>query len=320
MFNLKNREFTFTVDVSNLPCGLNGALYFVEMSSDGGMGAYPLNKAGAKFGTGYCDAQCPQDIKFINGEANILDWTPSPNDPNSGTGSYGSCCFEMDVWEANSNSNAVTPHPCSKFGQTRCTGDPCGNGSGERYDGWCDHDGCDFNPYRMGNTTFYGNGFSGVDTSKPFTVVTQWVTSDGTDNGDLTEIRRFYRQNGRTIAQPNANIPGVPAVNSITDAFCSAQKSAFGDTPDFQKHGGLKAMGKSMDQGMVIVMSLWDDHTANMLWLDSDYPTNKPSSQPGVPRGSCATDSGVPAKVEAEYPGASVTFSDLKHGPIGSTF
>ena len=30
-FNLLNREFTFTVDGSNLPCGLNAALYFVEM-------------------------------------------------------------------------------------------------------------------------------------------------------------------------------------------------------------------------------------------------------------------------------------------------
>ncbi|KAF5014819.1 hypothetical protein F66182_14064, partial [Fusarium sp. NRRL 66182] len=28
IFDLLNQEFTFTVDVSNLPCGLNGALYF----------------------------------------------------------------------------------------------------------------------------------------------------------------------------------------------------------------------------------------------------------------------------------------------------
>ncbi len=36
MFKLKNKEFTFDVDVSQLPCGLNGALYFVEMEEDGG--------------------------------------------------------------------------------------------------------------------------------------------------------------------------------------------------------------------------------------------------------------------------------------------
>jgi len=67
MFQLIGQEFTFDVDVSNLPCGLNGALYFSEMDADGGMAKYPTNLAGAKYGTGYCDSQCPQDIKFING-------------------------------------------------------------------------------------------------------------------------------------------------------------------------------------------------------------------------------------------------------------
>lgn len=68
MFNMKNQEFTFDVDMSNLPCGLNGALYFVEMDADGGAARFPTNKAGSKYGTGYCDTQCPQDIKFINGQ------------------------------------------------------------------------------------------------------------------------------------------------------------------------------------------------------------------------------------------------------------
>ena len=55
MFKLKNREFTFDVDVSNLPCGINGALYFVEMSENGDMGVGD-NNAGPAYGTGYCDA------------------------------------------------------------------------------------------------------------------------------------------------------------------------------------------------------------------------------------------------------------------------
>lgn len=66
-FELLGNEFTFDVDVSTLGCGLNGALYFVPMDADGGMSRYPTNKAGAKYGTGYCDAQCPRDLKFING-------------------------------------------------------------------------------------------------------------------------------------------------------------------------------------------------------------------------------------------------------------
>ena len=28
------------------------------------------NTVGAGFGTGYCDAQCPHDVKYINGEPN----------------------------------------------------------------------------------------------------------------------------------------------------------------------------------------------------------------------------------------------------------
>ncbi|TYZ66465.1 hypothetical protein PybrP1_010804, partial [[Pythium] brassicae (nom. inval.)] len=43
MFKLLNQEFTFDVDVSQLPCGTNGALYFVQMDADGGKSKYPGN-------------------------------------------------------------------------------------------------------------------------------------------------------------------------------------------------------------------------------------------------------------------------------------
>jgi cellulose 1,4-beta-cellobiosidase len=72
IFQLLGQEFTFDVDVSNLPYGLNGALYFSEMDGDGGMSRFPTNKADASYGTGYCDVQCPQDIKFINGVVNYV--------------------------------------------------------------------------------------------------------------------------------------------------------------------------------------------------------------------------------------------------------
>ena len=45
---------------------LDDMLSFVD--ADGGKARFPNNKAGSKYGTGYCDTQCPQDIKFINGE------------------------------------------------------------------------------------------------------------------------------------------------------------------------------------------------------------------------------------------------------------
>lgn len=64
MFRLLNQEITFDVDVSKVPCGINGALYLSEMDATGDSSA--LNKAGAKYGSGYCDAQCPVN-NFVKG-------------------------------------------------------------------------------------------------------------------------------------------------------------------------------------------------------------------------------------------------------------
>ena len=220
----------------------------------------------------------------------------------------------MDVWEANSVSTAFTPHSCSTIGQSRCDGDSCGGTySADRYAGVCDPDGCDFNSYRMGDTAFYGKGKT-VDTSKKFTVVTQFVGS-----GAALEIKRFYVQGGKTIANSQSKVAGVTG-NSITTAFCDAQKQAFGDTYTFKEKGGMANMAQALSGGMVLVMSLWDDHYANMLWLDSSYPTDKSTSTPGVARGECATTSGVPADVESQSPGASVTYSNIRFGPLNSTF
>nr|BAF57425.1 putative glycosyl hydrolase family7 [uncultured symbiotic protist of Mastotermes darwiniensis] len=312
MFNLNGKEFTFTVDVSQLPCGLNGALYFVCMDQDGGMSRYPDNQAGAKYGTGYCDAQCPTDLKFINGLPNSDGWKPQSNDKNSGNGKYGSCCSEMDIWEANSLATAVTPHVCDQVGQTRCEGRACGeNGGGDRFGSICDPDGCDFNSWRMGNKTFWGPGLI-IDTKKPVTVVTQFIGSP------VTEIKREYVQGGKVIENSYTNIEGMDKFNSISDKFCTAQKKAFGDNDSFTKHGGFSKLGQSFTKGQVLVLSLWDDHTVNMLWLDSVYPTN--SKKLGSDRGPCPTSSGVPADVESKNADSSVKYSDIRFGSIDSTY
>ncbi|KAJ7508758.1 cellulase [Mycena galericulata] len=314
LFQLLNKEFTFDVDMSNLGCGLNGALYLSQMPANGGLSS--TNKAGAQYGTGYCDSQCPHDIKFINGAANIVNWTTSATDPNSGAGQAGTCCNEMDIWEANKNAAAFTPHVCSSSGLTECTTPTtCGDGA-DRSDGICDKDGCDFNSYRMGDQTFLGPGMT-VDTNSKFTVVTQFLAPSGT----LTSINRIYVQNGKVIQNSNTNIAGIsPAVNSITDAFCNEQKTAFGDTNSFETRGGLAAMGKALASGMVLALSIWDDDTAGMYWLDSLYPTNGTASQPGVARGPCSITSGDPKTVESGEASNSVIFSNIKFGDIGTTF
>jgi cellulose 1,4-beta-cellobiosidase len=210
-------------------------------------------------------------------------------------------------------ATAYTPHACDDPGQVMCTDTGCGGTySDDRYAGTCDADGCDFNSWRMGDQTFYGPGLT-VDTDSVFTVVTQFI---GGGDG-LSEIKRFYVQDGTVIPNSESKIEGVTG-NSVNQEFCAAQKEAFGDENVFEQHGGFGAMAAGMEQGMVLVMSVWDDHYANMLWLDSTYPTD--GSGPGYDRGPCATDSGVPADVESESPDASVTFSNLKWGPINSTF
>ncbi len=312
IFTLKNREFTFDVDLSLAPCGINGALYFVEMDSDGGMSRFPGNKAGARFGTGYCSSQCSQKVYFINGEGNCEDWNSDKQ-----TGHYGSCCNEVDIWQGNSMATTYTPHVCSVSGQSRCEGTACGSGSGQRYKGVCDKDGCDFNLYRLGNKTFFGPG-KVIDTTKPFTVVTQFITTNSTDSGDLSEIRRIWKQDGKVYRNTTVSVNGNK-YSSLTDAYCDAQKMVFNDTNSYEELGGNRAMGNAMDRGMVLTMSILDDPDTYMLWLDSNFPPDKSPSIPGVARGPCDISSGRPDDLIAYHNDSAITFSNIKYGDIGST-
>lgn len=79
-------------------------------------------------------------------------------------------------------------------------------------------------------------------------------------------------------------------------------------------------MGEAIGRGMTLVMSIWDDHDANMLWLDSNYPLDKPASDPGIARGPCPTTSGVPKDIEANAPKSHIIWSNIKYGDINSTF
>ncbi|GMF25784.1 unnamed protein product [Phytophthora lilii] len=304
-FQLLNQEFTFDVDVSNLPCGSNGALYFVKMDADGGSSRFPANTAGAAYGTGACDAQCRQDVHFVNGEANL-------------NGSYGSCCTEMDIWEANSMATAYTTHSCVTKGQQRClAAEDCGNTDETRYSGWCDKNGCDFNPFRMGNREFYGRGKEfEIDSTRPFTVVTQFLTADNTESGELVEIRRLYKQDNRVVGNPSSTWPILNGTDSITDSMCNASKTYFDDPP---YAGNLAQLGREMIGGMTLAMSVWVDYGQNMSWLDSHFFLDDPTL-PGGLRGNCPFPGGDPESVFAENPHAGVKFMNIRSGDFGSTY
>jgi len=137
---------------------------------------------------------------------------------------------------------------------------------------------------------------------------------------NLSEIKRFYVQGGKVIANPEPKTAGIKG-NSITQEWCDAENAANKEEVyPFKEHGGMKSMAAGMAKGMVLVMSLWDDHYANMLWLDSTYPTDAAANAPGAARGDCPTSSGEPADVEKNNANAQVKYYNIKFGPIGSTF
>ncbi|KAK5657980.1 hypothetical protein OQA88_2533 [Cercophora sp. LCS_1] len=284
---LLNQELTFDVDVSQLACGMNGALYLSEMDMSGSRS--DLNPAGAQYGTGYCDAQCFTTPSFINGIANL--------------NASGACCNEMDIWEANARATVYTPHTCSGVGSFLCSGDDCiktAAGSGV-----CDKDGCGINPFGLGDKGFYGPG-STVDTTKPLTVVTQFITDEA---GDLAEIKRVYVQDGKVIPNTrettNENVLrlGEAYEGALNDEYCAARNRS-----DFARLGGHKVMGESLKRGMVLIFSIWNSEGDFMSWLD------------GENNGPCNATEGDPALIRARIPDVQVTFSNIRWGDIGSTF
>ncbi|TVY82061.1 Endoglucanase 7a [Lachnellula suecica] len=143
----------------------------------------------------------------------------------------------------------------------------------------CDSSGCGFNPYASGQHSFWGPG-STVDTNKVFTVTTQFAAS----GGQLSQISRKYVQNGRQIS-------------SGTISSCGSTSST----------GGLTGMGQALGSGMVLAMSIWNDPTQQMAWLDAGS------------NGPCASGQGSPSNIQSQHPTTHVIFSNIRWGDIGST-
>lgn len=137
-----------------------------------------------------------------------------------------------------------------------------------------------------------------VDTSRPFTVVTQFPTDS---SGALNEIRRLYIQDGKIIQ--NAVVKGSEPLNYLNDDYC---KTAGGT--QYLALGGTKGMGAAMSRGMVLAMSIWWDGGSNMNWLDSGNA------------GRCSSSEGNPSNVIKVQPDTAVTFSNIKWGEIDSTY
>ena len=245
----------------------------------------------------------------------------------------------MDLWEANRAATALTPHPCNITGVYQCEGALCGNA--DRFAGVCDKDGCDFNPYRLGHHSFYQQNGTSVDTSRPFTVVTQFITAKTNSTaaknstavapvgknstsaaGQLSEIRRLYVQDGKVIENTVAKVEGLPESDSLTDAFCQKEKDVFKSPNAFAAQGGMAGMGEALRRGMVLVFSIWNDAGGEMEWLDGTVrgAGNSTALSPGAERGPCKAGVGKAADMVKTAPWTQVKFSNVKTGEIGSTY
>merc|ERR1711939_904199 len=171
---------------------------------------------------------------------------------------------------------AFTMHPSLKEGVHYCHGDEeCGTPDGDRFRAVSDRNGCDVNPNRFNHTDFYGRG-SGfkIDTTKPFTVVTQFHDED-----EELSVTQHYIQGGKKIEHPDY----------------------------LGKKGGMKSVRGALDRGVTLVLSMWDDIDVHMNWLDSVMDGDD-VSKPGKYRGPCDPTLGDPERHREKHPKSHISY------------
>jgi cellulase len=222
----------------------------------------------------------------------------------------------MDIWESNSRALGYTPHPCSIESIYGCTGEEC------TFDGVCDQWGCGFNPYALGRKEYFGRGSEFViDTTKKFTVTTQFITDDNTASGSLIDVRRSYRQGNRTIenavATAASGYEGLDSVTAVSSVFHSHrflyhkltifQEYCDAKSAEGKRLGGLDAQGRALERGSVLIFSIWNSDGDFMNWMDSGDA------------GPCNATEGNPELILANQPDTHVNFSNVRWGDIDST-
>lgn len=132
-----------------------------------------------------------------------------------------------------------------------------------------------------------------MDTTKPFTVVTQFPAKDGV----LQAMVRKYVQDGVHIGNTSKD-------TTITQEYCSAQV----DAEMYNKLGGHKGVSDALARGMILAMSIWWDEDTGIQWLDDG------EADP------CNTAEGFSETIQEVERAPTVTFSQAKWGEIWSTF
>jgi hypothetical protein len=120
-----------------------------------------------------------------------------------------------------------------------------------------------FNTCARGAKSFYGRGTGyQLDSTQRFTVVTGFVTVDGTDNGELREMHSA--STSRTAAPPSSRRSADS--NCLSDGFCNFYGQSNGQ-------GGVSyGMSQGMRRGMVLSMSMWGspNDPSSMTCMDNE--------------------------------------------------
>jgi cellulose 1,4-beta-cellobiosidase len=117
-----------------------------------------------------------------------------------------------------------------------------------------------------------------MDTSKKLTVVTQFISDNGSQNEILKEVRRSDLQNGNVL-ETVATIQIGKLYNTIENDSCM-NGSVEDDT--YMHLGGYAAFTKSLRMGAILTMSFWTD--GSMRWLDEidGWPCTSPGGKDAV--------------------------------------
>lgn len=159
-----DHALSYTVDLSNVGCSCNAALYLVSMPGfNASSGSVPDPRSAY-----YCGANAGK---------------PSIN--TSATAGRGNYCPEMDIIEANSFAAQSTPHICN------------GTNHGPGFYPMCDHHGCATAVYNQSKIAMCRSHTCTIDTRKPFRHTVSFPLDTAT--GALKAIRNVFEQDGRTF-------------------------------------------------------------------------------------------------------------------------
>ncbi|KAJ4161916.1 hypothetical protein BFJ63_vAg13185 [Fusarium oxysporum f. sp. narcissi] len=293
LIDQRDSEYTFDLEIRNVPSGYKARVSLNWMWPDGGKSEAKGDKAGARYGTGYCDATCDLGQRFVEGRANYDGWVPSKHDPKLGKGRLGACCASFVLWEGNIESTDFSFSPCLPPWYHTCKDEKCSTR--------CFAFGCSWNPNGNRQKPFFGPGPTNtIDSTKKFSVVNQWFAQQTPRVIAILKTRAtYYIQDGKLYrSAPSDYRPNGALFNTMNKGFCKKMASDFKWGKRWRRAGTWWQRGRGNQYMMVPVFSLFRDREYDKIYrLENDG-----KEFDDLPRN------------------ASVTFSNFRIGTINQTF